>query len=214
MLTGLKGKEIRLFNCLRASPGKIRAFTLIEVLMTSLILSVVLSALFITLHIGQASFAASNSKIVIQSQVRMAMNWIVKDLHQSISWNVASTVSPNNDPTTNHLKFNLWAWNDTTNTWDLSADYIEYTYYEDLNKLTRTYYNDTTKINMIIEFQNIIEDPFYTTYIASGNPGNVLDVDQLRNNRKLTVVIKGEKLVRGSLYVPYALQREVKIRNG
>jgi len=214
MLIGLKGKGIKVFNCLHASPDKIRGFSLVEVLVTTLILSVIFSALIVTLNIGQASFAASNSKIIIQSQVRMAMDWVVKDLHQSISWNVASTISPNNNPTTKHLKFHLWSWNSVTNTWDLSADYIEYNYDDTLNKLTRTFYNDTTKTNMVIEFQNIVEDPFYTTYIGPGDPGNILDVDQLRNNRTLTIVISGEKLVRGTLYMPFALQTEVKIRNG
>jgi hypothetical protein len=142
------------------------------------------------------------------------MYWIVKDLHQAISWNLASIVNPNNNPATTHLKFNLWVWNTNTNTWDLSADYIEYNYDSVSKKLTRTYYNDTTKNSMVLEFNDIIEEPFYTTYIGVSDPGNVLEADQLRNNRKLIIVISGQKLVRGSLYVPFNLKTEVKIRNG
>lgn len=214
MSIGLKGKEIKLFSYLRASPNKRGGFSLVEALIVSLILSVILGALFITLNIGQMSFATSLSKIALQSQVRLTMDWLVKDLRQSISWNIASIAAPNNDPTTTHLKFNLWSWNSVTSTWDLSPDFIEYNYDALEEKLTRTHYNDTTKTTMTLEFANIVEAPFYTTYINTGDPANVMNADSLRNNRKLIIVISGQKLVRGSLYVPFYLKSEVKIRNG
>ena len=185
-----------------------------ELLIASLIFSVILAALFITLNIGQLSFSTSSAKISVQSQVRLAMDWLIKDLRQAISWNIASIANPNNNPTTIHLKFNLWAWNSSSNTWDLSADYVEYNYDAVAKKITRAYYNDTTKETSFLEFYDITEAPFYTFYIDAGNPANILDADQLRNNRRLNIVISGQKLVRGSLFVPFNLKSEVKIRNG
>ncbi len=135
----------------------------------------------------------------------------MKDLRQAISWNIADS---GNNPSTIHLKFNLWDWNSGTGTWDLSADYIEYDYDSNAKKLTRKFYDDATGNTMTLEFNNIIEAPFYTTYLGTGDPGNTLDADQLRNNRKLTILITGQKLLRGSLSVPFNLKSEVKIRNG
>lgn len=215
MSIGLRGKETRIFNYPRALRAKKRGFTLAELLIASLIFSVILAALFITLNIGQLSFSTSSAKIGVQSQVRLAMDWLIKDLRQAISWNIASISAPYiNDPTTTHLKFNLWSWNSGTSTWDLSADFIEYNYDAVAEKLTRVYYNDTTKTTMTLEFDNIVEAPFYTAYIDAGNPANILDADQLRINRRLIIVINGQKLVRSGLFVPFNLKSEVKIRNG
>jgi prepilin-type N-terminal cleavage/methylation domain-containing protein len=197
-------------NYLRESPFKRNGFSLLEPLIVSLIISIILGGLFITLNIGQFSFPVSSRKLELQAEARLAMNWIMKDLRQAISWNIASI---GNSPSTTHLKFNLWVWNTTINAWDVSAtDYIEYEYDAILKKLSR-------KINVAgnlatLDFNNIIEPPFYTTYIAEGAPGNALDLNALLTNKKLIIVITGQKIVRGALNLTFTLKSEAKIRNG
>lgn len=211
MLDGQKDRGIRISSYPHALPVKKRAFSLIEILIVALILSVVLASLFLTLNMGYFSSSAGSVKIELQAQVRLAMDWLVKDLRQAISWNITST---DNNPTITHLKFNLWNWNNITNAWDLdSAAYIEYNYDSNLRKLTRISDDGAGNI-MTLEFNDIIEAPFYTSYVGPADPGNVLDCDQLRNQRRLIIVLSGRKHVRGSLFVPFNLKSEVRIRNG
>lgn len=192
-------------------PTKRKGFSLVELAVAAFILSIILGALFMALSTGDLSFTVNAAKLEIQSRIRIVMDWIIKDVRQAISWNIASDP---NAPSTQHLKFNLWSWNTTTNTWDLSDDYIEYEYDAFSQKLIRRFYDSATAQTMTVEFNNITEAPFYTTYIGPGDPGNVLEADQLRNFRVLIVVLKGQKIVRNSIYAPFNLMSEVKIRNG
>lgn len=169
-----------------------------------------MGALFLVFNLGHFSESLSQEKLVLQSGVRLAMDWITKDMRQAISWNIASD---ENAPAVEHLKFNLWAWNAVTNTWDLSSDYVEYNYDSDAQKITRSYYNDATHTTMTLEFGDILEPPFYTYYVGTGDPANVLNKDSLRNNGVLTVVIKGERALR-NVSIPFSLKSEVRIRNG
>jgi prepilin-type N-terminal cleavage/methylation domain-containing protein len=195
---------------LRAKSG---GFSLLELLIVTLILGVILGAVFVTFSTGNLSFSVTGSKVELQSRLRAAMAWITNDLRQAISWNVADVSDPLSLPTTVHLKFNTWAWDNVAQTWALSADYIEYTY-DPVNKTLRRSFVPAAGSPAYIDFNDITEPPFYTTYLGQGNPGNELDPDELRVNRKLTVVIRGEKAVRGTLTVPFVMQSEVKIRNG
>ncbi|OGX18539.1 MAG: hypothetical protein A3K83_07615 [Omnitrophica WOR_2 bacterium RBG_13_44_8b] len=167
-----------------------------------------MASLFISLNMGQFSFPRNSAKLDLQSEVRLAMDWIEKDVRQAISWNIADVL---NTPSTTHIKFSLWDWNITTNTWDLSADYIEYSYDGVSGKLTRTIVQGAN--TSTLEFSNLTEAPFYTTYLGQGDPGNTLDAGQLLANNKLIVVIRGQKDVRGAL-IPFHLISEVRIRNG
>lgn len=189
--------------------GNILGFTLVELLITALLLTIVLAALFATLNVSHYSYSVTSTKLDLQSKVRLAMDWIVKDVRQSVSWNIASDT---NVPSTTHLKFNLWTWNTTANDWDLSEDYIEYSYDPDLKKLARLSV-EVAGNNSTIEFNDIDEAPFYTTYLGPGDASNVLDKNQLLLGQ-LIIVIRGRKNVRGSLYVPFNLMSEVMIRNG
>lgn len=197
-------------HCLRVSLIKLRGFSIVELLVASLILSVIIAGLFLTLNIGQVSNSLSTANLELQSEIKLAMDWIVKDLRQTISWNIASV---DNNPTPVHLKFNLWVWNTTTNTWELSAAYIEYNYDINTQRLTRLLSDESGNITTLV-FNNISQAPFYTTYISSGDPGNSLNADLLRNDRKLIIVLNGRKLTRASLPLTFNLQAEVRIRNG
>jgi hypothetical protein len=164
-----------------------------------------MSSLFLTFNIGQFSFPVSSAKLESQAEARNVMNWIVKDLRQAISYNIA-----NNNATTSYLKMNLWQWNITANQWDISntTNYVEYFYNNSSQNLTRQYTDASGNVSKL-EFNNITEAPFYTNYTAKE-----LDMNNLLVNRKLIVVISIEKALRGALIVPFTLISEVKIRNG
>jgi prepilin-type N-terminal cleavage/methylation domain-containing protein len=189
---------------------KLKGFTALEILIATLILSVALGAVFFTFSTGELSFQVTREKVQLQSRLRAAMGWVMKDLHQAISWNVADPV---NLPGVSHLKFNTWVWDNGAGTWALSTDYVEYTY-DAVNKRLRRSFVPAIGSAATIDFNDIAEPPFYTTYIGPNNPANQLDADQLRNSRVLIVVIRGQKAVRGTLTVPFSLISEVKIRNG
>lgn|GEM_PF-4003828 len=194
-------------------PAKKGAFTYFEVLIVFLIFGVVLAALFITLNAGYFTQALSSQEVELQSTVRLASEWAAKDLRQAI---VGEIVKVQNSPSTSHLKFNLGTWNTTTHTWDISAtDYIEYTYDSQAKKLTRTYVftEDEITKTMTLAFNNLIEAPFYTRYDGPGDPDNTLNTTDLSNNKKLIVVLRGEKTVRGTEKVSYAMVSQILIRN-
>lgn len=186
-----------------------RGFTLTELSISALILAVILAGLFLSLNIGQFSSALSIEKIKLSSDVRLAMEWINRDLRQAISWNIAAT---ENTPSTTYLKFNLWAWNNVTRAWDLSSDYVEYSYDPVTQRLTRTAVYGAGN-TLVLEFNNLIEAPFYTTYVAANDPENLLDPDALRTQRKLLVVLSSQRVYRGRI-LTYDIKSEVKIRNG
>lgn len=198
---------IRIYSYLQRLrvPNNRSAFTLVELLIVIFILGIIMSGLFLTFNIGQFSFPVSSAKLELQSEARNTMNWIMKDLRQAISYNIA-----NNNATTSYLKMNLWQWNTTANQWDISntTNYVEYFYNSSSQNLTRRYTDASGNVSAL-NFTNIKEAPFYTNYTAKE-----LNTNNLLVNRKLIVVISIEKALRGTLIVPFTLISEVKIRNG
>lgn len=179
-------------------------FTLVEMLIVVFILSIIMTGLFLTFNIGQFSFPITSAKLELQSEARNIMNWITKDLHQAITGNIAD-----NNATTNYIKINLWEWNYTTNLRDTHNNaYIEYFYNGTSRKLTRQYTDASGGVSTL-EFSNITESPFCTN-LTTG----ILDRNYLRTNNKLNVIVSVEKIIRGTLSVPFILISEVTIRNG
>ncbi len=213
MLVGQKDKELKVFSSLRAllDNSNLRSgFTIVELMVAALILMIVLAGLYWSLNSGQIATNVTKAKLELEADIRLAMDWITKDLRQSISWNIAGA---DNNPTTSHLKFNLWLWNATTHTWDVTTSYVEYNYDSVAKTITRVAVDGTGNV-MSFVFNNIEEPPFYTQYIDTGDPGNVLVPIELQSNKKLIVVISGRKLVRAGLFVNSKLKLEVRIRNG
>jgi type II secretory pathway component PulJ len=193
-------------------PSKKRGFTILEVLVAAVILIVVLSGLFGVLSVGDFSNSISSAKINLQSDVRRAMGWISRDLRTAISWDVALS---DNNPSTTHLKFHLWSWDTATDTWLLSASYVEYSYDAATKKLSR-HLVENGVVTQNWEFNNIIEAPFYTTYVGRSDPANELNANDLLNNRNIIIVVAEERQVRyrGSLSLTYSLKEQIRIRNG
>jgi len=164
-----------------------------------------MGGLLLTFNVGQTSFPVTSARLEAQSEARNAMNWIMKDLRQAITWNIA-----NNNATTTYLRMNRWAWNNTTNQWDVTnaTDFIEYFYNNTAQVLTRQYTDASGSVSML-QFSNITEAPFYTNLTT-----RQLTENALRSNRSLFVVISVEKSIRGSIIVPFTLIAEIRIRNG
>ena len=65
-----------------------RGFTLVEVLVSLLILSIVLAGIFAVLNVGQMNWNSSMSSLDLQQQVRQAMDGMSKEIRQSSFSNI------------------------------------------------------------------------------------------------------------------------------
>jgi prepilin-type N-terminal cleavage/methylation domain-containing protein len=186
----MKDKDKEVFNYPRVLLVKKDGFTLNEVLISVLILGIVLAGLFITLSTGEFSSSVSSAKLEVQAETRRLMDWIVKDVRQTSSSQIA-----NNAPSNSHIKFKVCLGHDSSNIiW--SSDFIEYTYDSSLNRLTRTDYSSGTSWN----FDNIIAAPFNTS--------------ELLTDSKLTVTITVQKQGARIPVITSTLISKIKIRNG
>lgn len=197
---------IEFFLLPRAFRVKKSGFTLVEVIITACILAMIFGALFSTLNIGYISTPVSLEKLELQAKVRRYLDWIVKDVRQAISWEIAS-----NAPTTSKIKFKpVVGWD---NSYPLphnilSDDFIEYEYDANAQKIIRRTIDSGNNILQAWEFTDIIEEPFYTDY-----PNRELDGLDLQGDGRLTIVITASKQARGAITIQHTIQEEVKIRN-
>jgi prepilin-type N-terminal cleavage/methylation domain-containing protein len=203
MLLGRKEGEIETLAYLRAWRPK-KGFTIVEVMVAGLILSIVLGALFISLSTGELSGSISSAKADLQGKIRLIIEWITKDVRQSTIIEINT-----NTPTVDYLKFKKVTGIDNgTGNYTLSSDYTEYSYNSSSQELIRSQIDGTTQeVLQSIVFNNITQSPFYSD---SGVPlvsGGIL------NSKKLVIVISGEKQLRGSSILNLTLTEEAKIRN-
>jgi prepilin-type N-terminal cleavage/methylation domain-containing protein len=196
------------FRWLPGSPNnKKTGLTLVELLVVALIFGVIMSALFITLNVGEFSITVNSNKVDAQAHTRMLMDLVVKDIRQAITSELVA-----NSPTTNYLKFNLWSWNVANATWQLGSQYREYEYTPAENKMSRRLVDGNGIVLEEVDYLNVLRSPFYTSYTSETS--NQFDSNELLQNRKLIVVIEEERPVRNSQPVNFTLIEEVKIRNG
>lgn len=167
-------------------------------------MGIVIMALFLSLTTGEFSSSVSMAKADLQAKVRLAMDWIVKDIRQTYPSQIDS-----NDPTVSHIKFKKVTGivDATGEDYTVTSDYTEYNYTSALNQLTRNEVDDSGKITRSWNFTNITQASFYTAPGQSLAPGGIL------TSRKLIVVITGQSQVRNSLILNQTLTEEVKIRN-
>ncbi|MBI5144596.1 MAG: prepilin-type N-terminal cleavage/methylation domain-containing protein [Candidatus Omnitrophica bacterium] len=197
----------KIFCFPRASQNRKCGFTLVEVLLVSLILTLILAALFITLTTGESVSAISSAKIDLQAQLRQVINWITQDIRRATVGEIA-----NNSPSSNHVKFRqVQGVDTTTGYYILSDNYIEYNYDNNLQKITRSLVNPAGEILQSWQFNNIAQPPFYTRDASGGIVS--LNQSDLSNSRKIIVTITCLKTVKGSLNLTSNLSQEVKIRN-
>ncbi len=212
-MTGQKEVMPGLLVYLRRSPTKSRGFTIIEALLTSVLLAAVFSALFLTLNIGQLSSPTNSAKAELRDSTRRLLFWIARDIRDTSSGEITA-----NSPSSNHIKFRQVLGLDTaTGYYILSSGYIEYVYDPANKKITRNTLDSTGNLLQNWVFENITESPFFTR----DSFGAVVPLSQsyLQSSRKLIVDINVEKSVcevrinQNCLNLTFSLSEEIKIRN-
>ena len=197
----------KIFRLLPGWPGKSRGFTLVEILLAVVILSVLIGICLYAMHAVHTSFNLTLSSKNLQSEVRRNISWIVKDIRQAVSWDIA-----NNAPTPDYIKFRqVIGWDTVNNTFLLSDHYIEYTY-DAINQMINRRTSDLAD-NTIGQWSlnNVTSSPFAT--IDSSGSVVPLNNGDLLTSKKLVVTISGQSS-QPSLQEGYSLTEEVQIRNG
>lgn len=70
-----------------------KAFTLIEILISAVILSLVILAVFFTFNIGETNWRSDMGRLDVHQQARQAMHGMIREIRQSSSSNVTLTNS-------------------------------------------------------------------------------------------------------------------------
>ena len=201
--------------------GRIKSFTLVEILIVVLTLGVLMAGFFYALITGESSWSFNAAKIEVQSEVRRAVDWIAKDVRQS--WDIGRS---NNNPSSTHIKFKKVIGYNTAGGGSvaLSNNFTEYTYDSGLKTITRTELSpDGSCVQnpdgscRVWTFRNIIQAPFYTN-----NNGSIIVIDPsspgenspifFQTKKNLVIILTGQKPVKSGLNATYTLTEEVKIR--
>lgn len=206
MSVGAKEGVRVIFRFLRVFPVKIKGFSLIEVLVSMLLLGIIMSALFIALNIGESGNSISGVKVEMQAATRNLMDWIARDIRGVIGSEIAQAV---NTPSGTHLKFNLWQWSDASNTWYITGDYIDYNYDPVFDRITRSLISGGN-VMQTWNFSDIVENPFYTTY--NDTTKEFVEYD-FEITKKLIVLISMQRTAIGGRVITTTLREELKIRN-
>ena len=211
MLTGQKEGTQKIFPFPRVLRDKIKGLSLVEVLLSTLILILIIGALFLTLIAGESSNSVSSAKVDLQAKVRLIMDWIVKDVRQTTLIEINNKNPFNNrDPSENYIKFRkVTGIDETTGSGHVYApSYIEYVYDSVSEELTRNELNSSGAILRSWVFDRITHSPFYTDTDPEVPlaPGGIF-------GRRLIIVIAARNQVRNILTLNFSLTEEVKIRN-
>ena len=197
-------------------PNKIKGFTLIEVLWTILLVSLTTGGFFYLYHSAETSRLVSIAKAEVQSEVRRAMDCIVNDVRQTVSWSIGSK---SNNPLSTHIKFQRVAGYNTSGSGSATlGNFIEYTFDPDADTITRT----DLGTNQSFVFRNIIQVSFSTRIwdvaeqvyeevaIDPMNPGE--DSPLFTSpSANLVIDIRGQKQI-GASNINYNLKQETAIR--
>ena len=201
MLVGQKEEGTGILLYLRAGRTKKKGFTLIEVLVVSLILGVLTAGLLMTLIIGDRSSAISSAKADLQAKVRLILNMIIRDVRQTKPFEINS-----NDPRVDHIKFRpVSGFNIVTGLHIPSLNYIEYVYDVNTRQLTRNIIDASNNLLQSTTFDNITATRFRSDVTEDLGPGTI--------DEKLIITITAQSQVRKNLTLNYSLSEEVKIRN-
>jgi type II secretory pathway pseudopilin PulG len=199
----MKDKPQKHFRLQRVSPSRVRGFSLIELILVAGILSFIAGVFFFSMSSGQFTYTLSSARADLQSEVRRAIGWIVKDVRQTVSWDMS-----NNDPSPSYIKFRqVTGWDYVNNTFSLSDIYIEYIYSSLSHTITR---RTSDGVEWTINY--VFEEPFYTIDSLGGVVP--LNKDDLLTSKQLIVTISGQIHVIGAENTTYSLTEEVQIRNG
>lgn len=198
----------RIFRLPRVSRNKAKGFTLVEVLFITLILGGIMGVFFYAMNAVQISSALSSARSGLQSEVRRAIGWIIKDTRQSVSWDIA-----NNNPASDYIKFRqVTGWDIANNTFLLSDYYIEYTYSSADNTIVRRTSDLSNNTIGTWTLNNIIAAPFFTV----DSLGDIVPLNDsdLLTSKQLIITISGQSQAGGAQSTTYSLTERVQIRNG
>lgn len=185
-----------------------KAFTLIELLIGIGLLCLILASLFMALNAADISSAVGLSKVDLQARVRQSLDSIIKDVRSAVSWEMA-----NNNPSDTYIKFRqVQGWDAGNSTFFLSANYIEYSYDNAADRITRRVIDNANNVLEVKYLNNVLKEPFYTVNLA-GNAIVPLNQADLLNSRRLVIEIASSSPIRGALKHDFSLRQEVKIRN-
>ncbi len=172
------------------------------------ILSFIIGVFFYAMNAGQFTNSLSSARADLQAEVRRAMGWIVKDVRQSVSWDIA-----NHNPSPSYIKFRLvTGWDTVNNTFLLSSTYIEYTYDSASKTITRRTSDSNNNTLGTWTLNYVTAAPFFT--IDSLGAVVPLNNNDLLTSKQLVVTISGQAYVIGTQNTAYSLTEEVQIRNG
>ncbi|MBU4251951.1 MAG: prepilin-type N-terminal cleavage/methylation domain-containing protein [Candidatus Omnitrophica bacterium] len=193
------------FRLLPVLRNKLRGFSLVEVLLVAVILSVIIGVCLYALNAAQVSFNLTLAQRNLQSEVGRTIGWIVKDSRQAVSWDIA-----NNNPTPDYVKFRqVIGWDTVNNTFSLSSNYIEYTYNALAHTITRRDIGGVTREWIL---SNVFSSPFFT--IDSLGSIVPLNNSDLLTSKQLVITISGQSSVLNLPDTTYSLTERVRIRNG
>ncbi len=196
------------FRLLRVLHNKPKAFSLTEVLLVIVILSIIIGMALYAMNVARISFNTTLSSKNLQAEVRSALGWIVKDARQAVSWDLA-----NNSPNADYIKFRrVTGWDTVNNVFLLDNEYIEYTFNSVDQTIIRRTSNvsDNTTIG-IWTLNNVTASPFFT--IDSLGSIVALNSSDLLTSKRLVITISGQSDL-ADLQAGYSLTEEVQIRNG
>lgn len=207
MSIGPRGKETGILTYQRAWHVRKKGYTLVELAIAGVILSVIVGALFVTFTSGDFSVSTGLAKVDLQGKVRLISDWIVRDVRQT---NLAEIDT--NTPSQDYIKFRkVTGIDDSTGSYALSDNYIEYNYTTASGHLMRNELDENGTVLQSTVFSNITQAPFYTdigvALEQSPNPNNIL------NARKLTIVVASQSRPKSGVVLSYSLSQEVKVRN-
>lgn len=164
------------------------------------------TGLFYILNSGQNINDLSSGKVAAQAQARRAIDWIGRDLRQTVVWELA-----NNSPSATHIKFRpVLGWDIAGNTYQLDTDYIEYNYDAVACTLTRNTVDTTGTVLKSWVFSDIVAQPFFTRDAL----GNLIALDNtVGTSKKVITLISVNKVSEKGVNSVISLTLETKIRN-
>ena len=162
--------------------------------------------LFYILNSGYNVNDLSSAKVAAQSQARMVSDWVSRDLRQTVVWELA-----NNSPSATHMKFRpVLGWDIAGDTYQLDANYIEYSYDGVADTLTRDSIDGAGTVLNSRVFNSIVTQPFFTRNDA----GDLIPLDNsVGTSKKVVTLISVNKVSDKGVNSIISLTLETKIRN-
>ena len=174
--------------------------------MSALIGSGIVGSLFYVLNTGNIINDLSSAKVSSQSEARRLSDWVTRDLHQAVVWDLAL-----NDPSPTHIKFRpVLGWDIAGSTYQLDTNYIEYVYDANADTLTRNLLDGTGGVLKSWVIKDVVAQPFFTR----DSLGVLINLDDsIITSKKIVSIIIVTKTSNKGIAVTSSLTAEVRIRN-